>query len=196
MDLGPELWTFLPGGRAPAPGALWTIQAFVNTTNRETGQDALDSPGALSSWLSRFGLLPGDAPASQSDLVRARELREALRSLMLANSGQPADRTALEPLNRTARTARLTVVFGERGAALEPDDPGVDGALGELVAIAFTAMADGSWKRLKACRRDVCHWAFYDHSKNLSGAWCAMAICGNRTKTRSYRRRRQRPADR
>ena len=75
-------------------------------------------------------------------------------------------------------------------ASLVPQAPGMDGALGGIVAIAYAAMADGSWRRLKACRRDVCQWAFYDHSRNRSGAWCAMAICGNRTKTRGYRRRR------
>jgi predicted RNA-binding Zn ribbon-like protein len=49
-------------------------------------------------------------------------------------------------------------------------------------------MADGTWHRLKACRQ--CAWAYYDYSKNRSATWCSMAICGNRTKTRAYRRRR------
>jgi len=67
---------------------------------------------------------------------------------------------------------------------------GVDGALGAVVALVLTARADGSLARLKACRRDVCHWVFYDRSRNHSSHWCAMAVCGNRTKTRAYRRRR------
>jgi predicted RNA-binding Zn ribbon-like protein len=50
-------------------------------------------------------------------------------------------------------------------------------------------MTDGTWKRLKACRNHGCRWAFYDYSKNRSGSWCSMQLCGNRTKTRSYRRR-------
>jgi predicted RNA-binding Zn ribbon-like protein len=48
-------------------------------------------------------------------------------------------------------------------------------------------MLDGSWSRLKACRQ--CGWAFYDYSRNRSGSWCSMQLCGNRTKTRAYRRR-------
>jgi predicted RNA-binding Zn ribbon-like protein len=50
-------------------------------------------------------------------------------------------------------------------------------------------MADGSWERLKGCPRDVCHWVFYDRSRNRSSTWCAMSVCGNRTNTRAYRRR-------
>jgi predicted RNA-binding Zn ribbon-like protein len=41
---------------------------------------------------------------------------------------------------------------------------------------------------LKGCRQ--CGYAFFDRSKNRSAAWCAMSICGNRTKNRAYRRRR------
>jgi len=54
-----------------------------------------------------------------------------------------------------------------------------------------TAIADGSWARLKVCRSDSCRWAFYDASKNRSGAWCTMAVCGNRNKVRAYQRRRR-----
>ncbi len=50
-------------------------------------------------------------------------------------------------------------------------------------------MAEGNWPRLKVCREDTCAWAFYDRSKNRSGAWCSMAVCGNRTKARAYRAR-------
>jgi predicted RNA-binding Zn ribbon-like protein len=68
--------------------------------------------------------------------------------------------------------------------------PGVTGALGHLLAIAFAAMADRTWQRLKACREPACRRAFYDHSKNHSGTWCDMAACGSRAKMRAYYRRR------
>jgi len=58
------------------------------------------------------------------------------------------------------------------------------------VGIVYTAMADGTWSRLKACRRDVCRWLFYDRSRNRSAVWCRMAVCGNRTKTKAYRARK------
>jgi predicted RNA-binding Zn ribbon-like protein len=72
--------------------------------------------------------------------------------------------------------------------------PGIDGALGRIVAVVQTSIAAGTWARLKACRRDVCHWIFYDRSRNHSSTWCAMTVCGNRTKTRRYRQRSAAPA--
>jgi len=62
-------------------------------------------------------------------------------------------------------------------------------AIDEVLAIAFDAMLDGTWGRLKACRN--CRWSFYDYSPNRSATWCSMQLCGNRTKTRAYRRRRK-----
>ena len=62
--------------------------------------------------------------------------------------------------------------------------------LGWLLSFVYAATADGTWPRLKACREHTCEWAFYDHTKNRSGAWCSMAVCGNRAKARTYRARR------
>ena len=69
---------------------------------------------------------------------------------------------------------------------------GVDGALGRLLAIVAAAQADGTWERLKACPWDTCRWAFYDHSRNRSGVWCSMAVCGNRAKVQAFRARQER----
>jgi predicted RNA-binding Zn ribbon-like protein len=51
-------------------------------------------------------------------------------------------------------------------------------------------MLQGIWPRLKICLSDTCQWAFYDASKNRSGNWCSMEVCGNRMKVRSHRRRK------
>ena len=92
-----------------------------------------------------------------------------------------------------ALEAQLLVRIDGDAAALAPARRDVDGALAELVGIVYTAMADGTWPRLKACRRDVCGWLFYDRSRNHSAVWCQMAVCGNRTKTKAYRARREAP---
>jgi predicted RNA-binding Zn ribbon-like protein len=72
---------------------------------------------------------------------------------------------------------------------LVPDAVGVDGAIARLMSIVASARVDGSWERLKACPRHNCMWAFYDRSKNRSGRWCTMEVCGNVEKARSYRER-------
>jgi predicted RNA-binding Zn ribbon-like protein len=178
-----------PGDRAPAPGRLRVVQLFVNTYNQELPGDRIGSAEGLAEFCAEHELAAGGG-AAPGDVGRAIELREALRLLLMANNGHPPDADAAAVVEHAARAAQLGLRLAADGTAeLVPQAPGMDGALGAIVAIAYAAMSDGSWLRLKACRRDVCQWAFYDHSRNRSGAWCAMAICGNRTKTRGYRRR-------
>ena len=177
-----------PGDRAPAPGALELVQAFVNTVDREHGPDLLDDDPGLQDWLERR-MLPADL--APGDRERARAVREALRAVLLANNGEPRDPTAQDALERAARRARLEPAFPPDGATLVPRADGVDAALGRILATAFTAMLDGSWARLKACPRDVCGWAFYDRSTNASATWCSMRVCGGRVKAGAYYRRRR-----
>lgn len=183
----------MEGERQVAPGHLEHVRAFVNTVELEHGQEELTSGVALAQWLSDRGLASAGARASRGDLQQAQELREAIRAILLAHSdGSPPPRSAWETLDRAARRARLGLRFGPDGAAtLEPQAGGVDGALGRLVAIVHAAIAQGTWSRLKACRQHTCQWAFYDHSKNRSGSWCKMELCGNRVKARAYRRRQR-----
>jgi predicted RNA-binding Zn ribbon-like protein len=106
-----------------------------------------------------------------------------LRALALANNALPLDPAALEVVNDAA--ARLSLeLSGDGDLAVRADGNELDG----IVAVAFAAMLDGNWRRLKACRN--CHWSFYDYSPNRSATWCSMQLCGNRKKTRAYRRRK------
>jgi hypothetical protein len=170
-----------PGERPPAPGRLRLVQRFVNTVDYEHGREVLHSPPRLHALLVELGLLDPSARVEDDDLLRAHALREDLRALALANNGVRTD---------VELVTQLTVRVGPRHASLDPDRRDADGALAELVGIVYTAVADGTWTRLKACRRDVCGWLFYDRSRNHSARWCQMAVCGNRTKTRAYRARR------
>jgi predicted RNA-binding Zn ribbon-like protein len=164
---------------------------FVNTLEVETGEDALETPAELARWLTERGLLearPGRL--READRDRAIELREALRAMMLANNGAAPDPRAVAVLERAARDGELGVHFGARGGVeLAPGASGTAGALARLLVPVARAIADGSWRRAKACRADDCRWAFYDRSRNRSGVWCEMAVCGNRTKVRAYRER-------
>jgi predicted RNA-binding Zn ribbon-like protein len=172
-----------------APGELELVRLFVNTADLESGVEELSDPATLQAWLSAHGLGSGEA-ASAADLHSARRVREAIRGLLLENSGVSVRTDAAITLELTAARARLGLRFEPAGGVrLEPAAPGVAGALGRLVGIVAGAMAAGTWSRLKACQADGCGWAFYDHARNRSRRWCSMAVCGNRTKARSYRRR-------
>ena len=180
-----------PGGRERAPEPLRLVQLFVNTFDIENEVEELSSAAALEETLVRIGVLTEhQARLGEADLRIALAAREALRSLALGNSGIPVAVDALVTLERVARAAQFTLRFEPDGRArLAPAASGLDGALGRILAVVHEAMADGSWARLKGCPRDVCHWVFYDRSRNASGKWCSMAVCGNRTNTRAYRRR-------
>ena len=179
-----------PGGRQPAPGRLALVQDFINTVDLEDGPEQLASPEQLQAWLATRELLDKGTRLEANDLGRAIELRETLRELILAHNEGAPEQQALAALNKIAEDASLVVCFDSNGQArLEPSASGIDAAFGRLLAIVYTATIDGTWGRLKACRNDVCRWAFYDASKNQRSAWCSMAICGSKIKARNYRRR-------
>lgn len=173
-----------------APAELEHVRAFVNTLDMEGGTDEIGTPTALRAWL-RDRRLAAATTATEVDVERAQRLREALRALLRANHGYTLDPSALRTLNALASGLPLALAFEDGAAQLKPTVKGIDGGLASLLAAVFRAQADGTWKRMKACGSDTCQWAFYDHSKNLSRAWCSMAVCGNRTKVRAYQRRQR-----
>lgn len=144
--------------------------------------------------MRRRGLLePGERITAAADLAYALRVRTAVRSLLVANHDheEPLPE-ALDVLEDAALKAGLTLRFSSSGISqLQPVVKGVEGAVGRLLAIAHAAMTEGTWSRLKICRGETCAWAFYDTSRNRSGKWCSMAVCGNRAKARTYRRRRR-----
>jgi predicted RNA-binding Zn ribbon-like protein len=171
-----------------APHRLDLVMDFVNTADEDSGE-LLHGPEDLARWLRRRELIAGGEDVSAADYARALELREALRSTMLANNGGPEDETAGALLEKAARRGELSVRFRDGTSLLEPCAGGLDGALAAMLAPVAEAMSDGTWARVKACRADDCQWAFYDFSRNRSGTWCDMAVCGNRAKVRAYRSR-------
>jgi predicted RNA-binding Zn ribbon-like protein len=184
-----------PGESTPektAPQPLYLVQRFVNSVDLESGEDELASPEALRRWLAERGLLEVGQPVSEADLERAVDVREGLRAVLLLNNGLPFDGRKVERLDQAARRAGVRLRFrpGE-DPELVPATTGVDGAIARLMAIVTSAVERGTWQRLKACPREDCEWAFYDRSKNRSGRWCQMEVCGNLEKARAFRERRR-----
>jgi predicted RNA-binding Zn ribbon-like protein len=183
-----------PGGRPKAPGRLELLQRFINSSNHDFPRDwdRIGTAAKAQAWLRQKRLVASDDRVSESEAARLRELREALRALVV--HGAALDATSAEVIRETARSARLGVALGAGGrTALEPAGSGVDRAVATLLGILHEAQVTGHWACMKACRQ--CEYAFYDRSKNRSATWCAMSICGNRTKNRAYyRRRRDTPA--
>jgi predicted RNA-binding Zn ribbon-like protein len=179
-----------------APGDLERVRRFVNTLQVGRKTDLLSDTAGVAEWFAHEDLAPAGVRVARADLRHATQLREALREVLAAhNDGGPVPAEATRILDDAARRARLRLRFeDDGGAALVPEAGGVAGALGRLLAIVHDSIAEGTWGRLKACRDHDCSWAFYDHTKNRSGAWCSMETCGNRAKARAYRDRHATPA--
>ena len=153
------------------------ICEFVNTVDLEQGRDE------LAAWLVANHGRPADA-------VQARAVREALRELLRSNNGVGSDLAApSKTLDEAARRERLRVGFHDGSIALMVRDGDPAGPVARVLGAVASAMADGSWLRLKACRSDTCRWAFVDGARNHSRQWCDMRVCGNRQKVRTFRTR-------
>jgi predicted RNA-binding Zn ribbon-like protein len=164
------------------------VQAFVNTVDLQDGPELFTDPNTLKAWLVANGLLGGPEPVGDTDLKHAVALREAIRSVIGANSGSRVYPVDIATLNEAAAASGLRMRFGADGRPrLEPEATGVVAAMGRIVAAMYAAMEDENWARLKLCTSPSCRWAFYDRSKNHSSRWCTMASCGNREKARRFR---------
>jgi len=161
------------------PEPLRLVESYLNSIDVETGADDLADLGRFTRWLAEHGR---PVTPSADDLDLARRLRDALR-------GQARDHSVTGLLDPLATAIPLVVTWSGGDPALRPAFGGVRGVLGEILAAVALAGHDGSWRRMKICPADDCQWVYYDHSKNASRRWCSMEVCGNRNKTRAYRRR-------
>jgi predicted RNA-binding Zn ribbon-like protein len=177
------------------------VEDLVNTRSVEDGADQLADPAAVAAWLLARGLVAEGVEVSEAEAALVRQAREGLRALIAANNAGPGDGDddspvdgvepgALATLAALAPGLALVLDVGATPPRLAPREPGtVAGAMAALLADVAAAVADGTWARMKACREPTCRWAYYDHSRNRSRAWCSMAVCGNRAKARAFRRR-------
>jgi predicted RNA-binding Zn ribbon-like protein len=186
-----------PGGRPAAPGDVGLLQSFLNThfdLVTEHGTDLLATRAGARHWLSAEGLLAPGARITQANLDRLHRVREGLRQLIAVGQGSGVKPSALtaRAINELLTGATIELRFTALGPELIPvGASAVDRVLGSLTAIAARAMIDGSWRRLKVCPGPHCGWVFYDHSRNGSGRWCSMNVCGGREKARAHYRRRR-----
>ncbi len=192
--------------------ALKTVEAFLNTLDerrfslrgvQHAGGDGLASPGDLAAWLSGHGMIAAGMRAGPRDLALARALRQALRDLLklraAADANEQAACAGTAPANVAGSLPRANDVLDSHllrvqavpdgTPLLVPAGQGVPAALAAIAAAAALAQAAGTWKRLKICAAPDCGWVFYDSSRSGAGRWCSMRVCGNRTKTRTYRQR-------
>jgi predicted RNA-binding Zn ribbon-like protein len=188
----------IPEGEVPEEVRL--VNEFLNTLDLETfgehagtpdeEREGLRSPERLKAWLVRRGLLGREVTVSEADRQLAVQVRDALRSAALVNSVPARERS--DSAGQSFGELPLVVRFGDASKPeLASREGRVKGALGSILADVVVASSKGTWARMKICAAEDCRWAYYDHSKSRTGRWCAMETCGNRHKTRRYRRKKR-----
>jgi len=175
-----------------APGSLDLLRLFINATDFESAEwEEASGSGGSTGWLQAHGFLSEADSLNHGEHERIIQLRQAFRRELLAHNGEGDPDDAWEALSSFAKWAELGVRCRAMPGAIEliAEGRGVQRVAGRLFALMYDAIRNNRWPRMKACRKDTCLWAFYDHSKNGSGAWCDMAVCGNRVKAQRRRKR-------
>ena len=175
----------MPDGSWPdavgSGGALDLVRRICNSINREQGGDAWRDVGELDSWLRREGY---DVDrVTVGDREKMLELRDAMWRSIVERS--------LPPLADALEHCRLRPVVDGGRLRLVATGTTSDVVAARLVEVIVEAQSTHTWERVKACQH--CGWIFVDASRNRSGRWCSMSVCGGREKARAYRSRRRGP---
>jgi len=177
-------------GIAAAPPGLRLVQDLLNT--RDVGgkvPDLLASPDLARDWLisehDRFTAETGGVgelfDPTEADLDDLRALRRELTTVLHGEDAATRERTV---------SASLVIMPGGE-VRLEPAGTGPERLSSAVWGEVFLAQQNDTWRRLKLCRNAPCSSAFYDRSKNNSGVWHDVKVCGNAVNLRASRARRR-----
>lgn len=168
---------------------------FANSSDwTEAGEpieDALVEPDSLERWGRR--LLGAPVRAGEEEHAAARELRPALRAVLIAGAhGETPDPAAHDLLIRTYAEAVAAAHLSPREGAYVLDWPDEDPRKVRfaVTADAIALLADKDrLQRIHVCPGRNCGWLFLNKSGRQR--WCSMATCGSRAKMRAMYARRQ-----
>ena len=183
---------------------------FVNTESVESDRrrDGLSGFGALVSWSVGAGLISAAEASAlsafdgtvegESALHCARELRAQLRAaLQLLAAGERIDERAVPLVNALLNSCagHLALEVADAGApfrlryTMSLSDPMQ--LVAHIAENAAQLLCSPASSHIKKCENPACVLMFLDVSKNKKRRWCSMAMCGNRHKVASHRRRKE-----
>jgi hypothetical protein len=178
----------------PAPGGVALVQDFLNTKAIGGHPDLLADPKVAQAWVTTavqaWSTSRGDVvrplALSPADVTKLRALRATIAGLITADvSGSPG-------------IGSIPASFGlsDRGdVRLEPAGSGWRWLASALWGEILLSQQTGTWRRLKQCHNPDCRSTFYDRSKNNSGVWHNVKVCGNAANLRASRARRRQQGD-
>jgi predicted RNA-binding Zn ribbon-like protein len=165
------------------------LRTYIENGKQHVRSDEFETSARFEAWMRERGLLRKGERIAPADHRRALELREALRAyLQLAPDSRARARNFHECLNRISKFYPLVVKIDKIGTCrLLPTN--VSDGFGQVLAELFSLSESGRLDRLKVCSSEECRWVFFDRSKPGNRRWCSSFLCGNRQKTRNYRKR-------
>ena len=174
---------------------------FLNTVVRVDGElvDLLQSDADVRRWLSRYGW-PIDATATAklkpTDLLEtARNLRMAIRTEVERRKRGEQNPSVLNAFLSLTRSYPMMVPDKDGRLRLErrPDweKRTPEQLLAPLMESTAELMVSGDFERIKHCENEGCVLWFYDRTRSHHRRWCSPAVCGNRHKVASFRKRRE-----
>ena len=177
-------------GIAAAPPGLRLVQDLLNT--RDVGgkvPDLLASTDSAGDWLiAKLARHSAETSSgvdrfdpTEADLDDLRALRRDLTAVLHGEDAATRERTV---------SASLVIMPGGE-VRLEPAGTGPERLSSAVWGEVFLAQQNDTWRRLKLCRNAPCSSAFYDRSKNNSGVWHDVKVCGNAVNLRASRARRR-----
>jgi predicted RNA-binding Zn ribbon-like protein len=198
-------------GLAPAPGALGLAQDLLNTAPAGHKPDLLADLASARTWVSEAtaqwsaatGRPVPEVVLDAGDLHLLQTFRDDLREVIAKeHDGTPdtgpaaPDTGPAAPDTRPAApvlyTAAAALQLGADGSVrLHPQETGPQALVMLVLAALFEGQQAGARRRLKTCRNPRCQVAFYDRSRNASGVWHSVRVCGNAINLRAHRERRR-----
>ena len=182
---------------APAPGALGLAQDLLNTAPAGHEPDLLADLASARTWVSEAtaqwsaatGLPVPEVVLDAGDLQMLRAFRDDLREVTAAEHDGAPDTGPAAPVLHTGAAA---LQLGADGSVrLHPQETGPQALVMLVLAALLEGQQAGTGRRLKTCRNPRCRVAFYDRSRNASGVWHSVRICGNAINLRAHRERRR-----
>jgi predicted RNA-binding Zn ribbon-like protein len=183
-------------GLAPAPGALGLAQDLLNTAPAAREPDLLADLGtarewvkeAAAQWSAATGQAAPEVVLDATDLRTLRAFRGDLREVFAMARDAATDTDPAAPVLHAAASLEL----GADGSVrLRSQRNGQPALVVLTLAALFEAQQGGTRHRLKTCRNPRCQVAFYDRSRNASGVWHSVRVCGNAINLRAHRERRR-----
>lgn len=167
---------------------------LLNTVPMVNGQleDEFQTDEDVWQWLASYDLVTELALSPNELLNTARELRECIRKLIAARKdGQQLDLDTINQFLISGISHVELIKVDKQHFRLERRRKieSVYQLLAPVAEAAAELLVMEDFTVIRRCESAECVLWFYDRTKGHKRRWCSMALCGNRHKVSSFRKR-------